>query len=408
MCAKVTSVGTSAMELIVDVVLAIAAVLSIASGWRRGAVLSAVPMVGLIGGLWLGLQFAPTVVGWLAGIGWGNVVQRTIVASVFILVCASIVYGIAATLAAMIRRRMNKGPVRGIDAVGGAAVGLVTWALVVWLVAGFLQTTTLIPVTQVVASSKIVAALDAISPVPASTALGALDDALGQAGLPKVFEHGESIASAAPPDPSISAAVNAAASGVVRVLANEPACSTASEGSGWVVATDRVVTNAHVVAGANGIAVQVRGVGASLPATLVAFDPERDVAVLAVPGLNVAPLKPGGPLGVGASAVAAGFPGNGPYTAAPARVREIIDATGTDIYQQRTVTREIYSLRGVVRPGNSGGPLFDTNGHVVGVVFARSTTDADTGYALTLAEVQPVLAQAGSSTPVSSGRCASG
>ncbi|TAM67048.1 MAG: MarP family serine protease [Microbacteriaceae bacterium] len=396
------------MELIVDVALAVAAVLSIASGWRRGAVLSAVPMVGLIGGLWLGLQFAPTVVGWLAGIGWGNVVQRTIVASVFILVCASVIYGAAATLATMIRRRLSRGPVRGIDAVGGAAVGLVTWALVVWLVAGFLQTTTLIPVTQVVASSKIVAALDAISPVPASTALGALDDALRQAGLPKVFEHGESIASAAPPDPSIPAAVSAAASGVVRVLANEPACGTASEGSGWVLAGDRVVTNAHVVAGASSVAVQARGVGSALPAQLVAFDPERDVAVLEVPGLNVAPLKLGAPLPAGASAVAAGFPGDGPYTMSPARVRQTLDATGTDIYRSRTVTREIYSLRGVVRPGNSGGPLFDTNGHVVGVVFARSTTDGDTGYALTLAEVQPVLAQAGSSTPVSSGRCTSG
>ncbi|MEO8907979.1 MAG: MarP family serine protease [Microbacteriaceae bacterium] len=400
--------GTSVMELIVDAVLAIAAIIAIAAGWRRGAVLSAVPMVGLIGGLWLGLQFAPAVVGWLAGVGWGNVLQRTIVASVFILICASVLYGIAATIATLIRRGLRKGPVRGIDAVGGAVVGLVTWALVVWLVAGFLQTTTLIPITQVVASSKIVAALDSVSPMPAATVLGALDDALGQAGLPKVFQHGESIADAAPPDPSIPAAVNAAASGVVRVLASEPACGTASEGSGWVFANNRVVTNAHVVAGSNSVAVQVRGVGGSLPAQIVAFDPQRDVAVLAVPGLNVAPLTLGSPLPAGRSAVVAGFPGDGPYVTSPARVRAVMDATGTDIYQAQPVTREIYSLRGVVRPGNSGGPLFDTNGHVVGVVFARSTTDADTGYALTLAEVQPVLAQAASGTPVSSGRCTSG
>ena len=396
------------MELIVDAVLAIAGVIAILAGWRRGAVLSAVPMAGLIAGLWLGLIFAPPVIGWLAGVGWGSTLQRTVVAAVFVAGCAAIAYGITATVAALIRRRVGKGVARGVDAVAGSAVGLITWALVVWLVAGFMQTTTFIPITQMVASSKIVSALESISPLPATTALGAMDDALGAAGLPKVFEHGgESIADAAPPDPSIPAAVHASAAGVVKVLASEPSCGTASEGSGWVVAPGRVVTNAHVVAAASGISVQVGGVGQSLQARLVVFDPQRDLAVLAVPGLQTQPLALGTELGAGASAYAAGFPGNGSYTTSPARVREVVNATGTDIYKQNSVTREIYALRGVVRPGNSGGPLFDAAGQVVGVVFARSTTDADTGYALTLNEIQPVLAQAGASTAVGSGSCIS-
>jgi S1-C subfamily serine protease len=394
------------MELIVDVVLVIAAIIAIAAGWRRGAVLSAVPMVGLLGGLWLGLQFAPGIVRWLAGPSGGTVLERALIASIFILLCAAVLYGAAATIAAMLRRRLRKGAARGIDAVGGSVVGLVTWALAVWLIAGFLQTTSLIPLTQLVSSSKIVAALNSLSPVPATTALGALDDALGQAGLPKVFEHGEPIPDAAAPDPSITPAVDAAASGVVRILASEPVCGTASEGSGWVLGGDRIVTNAHVVAAASGIAVQVRGTGSALPAKLVVFDPQRDIAILAVPGLNVAPLPLGAPLVAGDSAVAAGFPGNGPYSVAPARVRAVISATGTDIYKQQAVTREIYSLRGVVRPGNSGGPLLNTAGQVVGMVFARSATDADTGYALTLAELGPALAQAGSDAAVGSGRCA--
>lgn len=396
------------MELIVDAVLVIAAIIAVVAGWRRGAVLFAVPMLGLVAGLWLGLLFAPPVIGWLAGIGWGSALQRTVVAAVFVAACAAVAYGITATIAALIRRRLGKGAARGADAVAGSAVGLVTWALVVWLVAGFMQTMTFIPITQLVASSKIVAALESISPVPATTALGAMDDALSAAGLPKVFEHGnEYIADAAPPDPSIPAAVHASAAGVVKILASEPACGTASEGSGWVVAPERVVTNAHVVAAASGIAVQVGGIGQSLQARLVVFDPQRDLAVLAVPGLRVQPLALGTELGAGTSAYAAGYPGNGPYVTTPARVREVVTATGTDIYRQNSVTREIYALRGIVRAGNSGGPLLDAGGKVAGVVFARSTTDADTGYALTLDEIQPVLAQAGATAAVGSGSCTS-
>lgn len=396
------------MELIVDAVLVIAAIFAVVVGWRRGAVLSAVPMVGLIAGLWLSLLFAPTVVALFASFGLGSTLQRTLVAAIFVAACASVAYGITATIAAVMRRRLAKGAARGVDALVGSAVGLVTWALVVWLVAGFMQTMTFIPITQLVASSKIVAALESISPVPATAALGAMDDALSAAGLPKVFEHGgEPIADAAAPDPSIPAAVHASAAGVVKVLASEPACGTASEGSGWVVAPERVVTNAHVVAAASGIAVQVGGAGQSLQARLVVFDPQRDLAVLDVPGLQTRPLTLGTELPSGASAYAAGYPGNGPYVTSPARVREVLNATGTDIYKQNSVTREIYALRGVVRPGNSGGPLLDAAGKVVGVVFARSMTDADTGYALTLDEIQPVLAQAGATAAVGAGTCTS-
>ena len=114
----------------------------------------------------------------------------------------------------------------------------------------------------------------------------------------------------------------------------------------------------------------------------------------------------GSTLKAGDPAVVAGFPGGGPYTLDSARVRGELTAAGTDIYQHNTVVRDVYSLRAVVRAGNSGGPLFDDAGDVVGMVFARSTTDADTGYALTLDEVRPVLAGA-SPAPVATGVCTS-
>ena len=154
---------------------------------------------------------------------------------------------------------------------------------------------------------------------------------------------------------------------------------------------------------------QVQGTGREYAASIVVFDPQRDLAVLSVSGLEAAPLAQGEALSNGAEAVVAGFPLDGPYRLDPARVRRVIAATGSDIYGQPGITREIYSLYTRVEPGNSGGPLLSPQGQVVGVVFAKSLDDATTGYALTLAEARPVLdAAAGATRPVSTGGCSTG
>ncbi|MDQ1575997.1 MAG: hypothetical protein QOH55_1147 [Microbacteriaceae bacterium] len=401
------------MEVIVDLALIVVAVLAVVAGWRRGAVVSIGTLVGLVLGLWAGITIIPPVLtwltslGWLSGLGTGAIIWRTVIAVGIVSACATLIYTLVHALAVMLRRRLGKGAIRGADSAVGAVAGLLTWAAVVWMAAGVLQTTGLTPVTQVVGSSQVVAGLNRLSPVPSASAVGALDNVLGDAGLPRVFAGGnEPIAAVQAPDPTIPGAVNARAGGVVKVLASEPACGTDSEGSGWVVAPHRVMTNAHVVAGSAGVTVQVGGSGPSLPGTLVVYDPERDLAVIDVPALTTSPLPLGPELTAGADSVVAGYPGNGPYSVVPARVRQVIDASGTDIYRAQTVVREVYSLRSIVRPGNSGGPLFDDTGRVVGVVFARSSVDANTGYALTASEIAPVVAAAGSTTPVSSGACA--
>jgi S1-C subfamily serine protease len=148
------------------------------------------------------------------------------------------------------------------------------------------------------------------------------------------------------------------------------------------------MTNAHVVAGVTAPTVQASG-GKPLAATVVLYDPERDVAVLSVPGLGGTPLQFAGPIGRGQSAIVVGYPENGPFLAVAARVRSVQNARGPDIYQDRQVTRQIYALYAVVRPGNSGGPLLTPNGRVAGVVFAAAVDNAHTGYALTAQEVAP-------------------
>jgi len=199
----------------------------------------------------------------------------------------------------------------------------------------------------------------------------------------------------------------AAGAGVVRVSGEAEACGRGQEGTGFVVAPGRVVTNAHVVAGMSEPQVQAGGAGRWLPGRVVVFDAARDLAVLDVPDLPARPLALGADRVRGDDVVVAGFPLNGPYVLSPGRVRDVLPALGEDIYAAEAVTRQVYSLHADVRPGNSGGPVLDPSGAVVGVVFARSLDDPSTGYALTLAEAAPVLqAAATASEEVPTGACA--
>lgn len=393
------------MEPAIDIVLLVVGLLVVLAGWRRGALVTVGAFVGMVAGFSAGTLLGPVVVTLLAPLGLGAPVARTVVAAATLFLCIGILYSLAVSGAVLIRRHVKARSARGVDAVGGAAAALLAWAVVVWLVAGFLVVSGLPGPAALASSSRVVAVLNAISPVPPTKVLGALDDVLGRAGLPEVFLGGEDVRPVGPPDPSIPQAVRDASASVVKVRSAAPRCGIEADGSGWVAAPGRVVTNAHVVAGSSRLAVQLGTV--QYPATLTYFDPGHDLAVLEVPGLPAKPLPLGPQLEAGASAVVAGYPGGGGLTLEPARVRQVVNATGTDIYREKPVLREVYALRGTVRQGDSGGPLLDASGRVAGVVFARSADDPETGYALTVDEAEEALDRAGAEE-VSSGRCTVG
>lgn len=164
------------------------------------------------------------------------------------------------------------------------------------------------------------------------------------------------------------------------------------------------MTNAHVVAGIDEPTVRVGGTGRAYEARVVLFDPDKDVAVLVVPDLEAPILPFDNSATRGNPAVVAGYPQDGGLDLQAATVANKIQARGKNIYGSEIVTREIYSIRSTVLPGNSGGPLLTTDGKVYGVVFARSTSDAETGYVLTADEVADDARQAArSSTPVDTG-----
>ena len=176
---------------------------------------------------------------------------------------------------------------------------------------------------------------------------------------------------------------------VVKIEGVAPSCSRTIEGTGFVISRDHVITNAHVVAGiTNGPEVYTRFSTLEHPARVVLFDPESDIAVLYVPSLNLAPLHLADSAPFGANAVVAGYPLDRSFTARPARVGRSEYASGPDIYNSTRVYRDIYPIRAVVKPGNSGGPLIAaSNGDVYGMVFAAAVAVPKTGYALTSSQL---------------------
>jgi S1-C subfamily serine protease len=200
--------------------------------------------------------------------------------------------------------------------------------------------------------------------------------------------------------------VIAALDSVVKVEGTAPECSTRLTGSGFVVGQDLIITNAHVVAGVENPTVRVKGKGKAFEGTVVYFDPARDVAVIRTSDFPSVALRISEPLSRGDNAVVAGFPGGGPLTLVPARVRSISESNGTDIYGKDPVTREIYSVSADIKQGDSGAPLFALDGTVAGLVFASSATDSQTGYALTAKEFMVGVEIASTATQaVDTGEC---
>lgn len=393
--------STSAWLDIVVVVLALAAA---SSGWRQGAVGSALAFLGVVLGAVAGILIAPHI---LVHIDEG---RSRVLAGVLLIVLLVIVGEIAGMVLGRAARSGMRHPfARGADSTIGAVLMAGAVLVTAWLLALPLATSSQPAIASAINSSRVLADVNRVAPEWLRKLPNEFSKLLNTSGLPDVIgPFGRApIAAVEPPDPSVLASPVAESlqPSVLRIRGVAPSCQRALEGSGFVVAPERVMTNAHVVAGTTSVTVD--SAAGPLEATVVEFDPSMDIAVLSVPGLT-APVIPQAPeaAGSGESAIVLGYPGGGRYTASAARVRETLDLSGPTIYRDGTVEREVYTVRGQVRAGNSGGPLVDTEGNVLGVVFGAAVTDDDTGYVLTLNEVHERIAAAPSSTvPIATGPC---
>ncbi|MGW5439932.1 MarP family serine protease [Nocardia asteroides] len=387
-----------------DIAVVLIALVAASTGWRQGAVASALAFFGVALGAVAGILIAPHI---LQHLSEG---RSRVLGGILLIVLLVIVGEVAGMVLGRAARSGMRHPVaRSVDSVIGAVLQAATVLVAAWLLALPLATASQPGVAAAINGSKVLADVNAVAPSWLRKLPNEFSKLLNTSGLPDVIgPFGRApIAAVEPPDASVLASPVAASlqQSVLRIRGVAPSCQRALEGSGFVVAPERVMTNAHVVAGTTSVSVDTaRG---PLEASVVLFDPSKDIAVLAVPGLT-APVIPQAPESAtsGESAIVLGYPGGGPYTASAARVRETLDLTGPTIHRDGTVEREVYTVRGQVRAGNSGGPLVDTEGQVLGVVFGAAVTDDDTGYVLTLREVAPELAAAGpSSAPVPTGAC---
>lgn len=389
-----------------DIAVVAVAFIAAISGWRSGALGSLLSFAGVLLGATAGVLLAPHLVTHISA------PRAKLFAALFLILGLVVVGEVAGVvLGRAVRSAIRIRPIRIIDSVIGVAVQLVVVLTAAWLLAT--------PVTQskeqpnlasAVRGSRVLAQVNQVAPNWLKTVPKRLSALLNTSGLPAVLEpfSRTPVIPVATPDPALTdnPIVAATEPSVVKIRSLAPGCQKVLEGSGFVISPDRVMTNAHVVAGASNVTVYATG--NPFNAAVISYDPQVDIAILAVPHLPPAPLTfTDDPVKTGADVLVMGYPGGGDFTAVPARIRETIELNGPDIYRNTTVTRQVYTIRATVEQGNSGGPLIDLSGHVLGVVFGAAVDDNDTGFALTSREVAGQLAKTSDIQPVTTGTCVS-
>ena len=375
------------------------------NGYRHGLITSAFSFVGFLIGVVIGAQIA----GRVATAITDDSVLRVLMALVIVFGFAGLGQFVVGQVGTRLRRVVTWRPARLVDSVLGTLVSSLTVLLVAWIVATPLAASPFPSLASEVRQSQILRAVDAAVPDPVQALYRSLRDSLDRQGLPDVLDP---LTETNVPDVSVpneallnSPVVTQVRGSVVKVSGAAPSCSRGLNGSGFVYAEERVMTNAHVLAGVDDPTILAEG--EVYDAKIVYIDEQVDVAVLAVPGLPQEPLT----LATterdsGADAIIMGYPGGGNLQVGPARVRDLSAIRGPNFRADGTVSREVYALFGQVRAGNSGGPLLDVDGTVLGVVFASAIDDPSTGYALSAAQVATAAAKGVTSTgEVDSGPC---
>ncbi|MET0989192.1 MAG: MarP family serine protease [Glaciihabitans sp.] len=390
---------------ILDILLGLTLIGYLIHGIRHGFLHSVGSILGIVAGAAAAILVIPMLGPLLPEPAWR--ITATL-AVVFLLLFGGQALG--AFLASLLRRRMKNSGLRAVDRVFGGAVSVVATALVLSTVSVSIAALGVPFLSTSIASSTVLRTIDSLTPADAKVALARLRSTVTDESLPQIVEAlgGPVVAPELPASVASTPELETAAQSVVRITGNAFACGQSQSGSGFVVADDRVVTNAHVVAGVTAPVVEVPGKGAQA-ATVVYFDPADDLAVLQVVDLAAAPLALTGTLPVGATAVTDGYPFGGPFVSLPAEVISVGTIDVNNIYGTEIAGRSVYTLAADVQQGNSGGPLLSASGQVAGVVFAKSATTDNVGYAVTMEELLPVAQSAPTLTEtVSSGDCITG
>jgi S1-C subfamily serine protease len=386
---------------VLDLVLILALLSYLIYGLRNGFFVTVGGIAGFAAGAVAAFFAVPLVSGFVEDSGWR--LTAIIAAAVALVVMG---HGLGTMIGRQVRGAVRIRPLRAVDRLVGGAVNVAVSALVMSMLAFSVSSLGVPIVSQQLAESRVIRFIDGLTPDPVKATMAQLRSTVIGNGIPTLIEGLDQGPAVPVPDASTDTpALNRAAESVLRIAGTAYQCGQNQTGTGFVVSQDRVVTNAHVVAGVSQPVVEMPD-GGAMPGRVVYFDTRHDLAVLAVDDLPAQPLPLSADLPNGSPAAFAGYPHGGPFQSRPATVQDITTVLVPDIYGTNPSPEEIYRLAGNVQPGNSGGPLLTPNGQVAGVIFAKATSDAEMGFAITMDDLNPVAAQAPSlSAPVSSGQC---
>ncbi|WP_184978526.1 MarP family serine protease [Sphaerisporangium rubeum] len=374
---------------LLDIILIVLVIAFAVSGYRQGFIIGAFSFLGFVGGGFLGVLIAPPI----AHAVVSQATEQALLAIVIVFLTAVIGQFAFSTIGAVVRSHVTWEPARTVDALGGTFTSALSVLVIAWLIGSLLSVAPFPWLRQQTNGSLLLQTVDSAMPDTAKDWRLSFKKFVDTSEFPQVFNAigGGQFVDVPPPDASVvkSPQLQRARRAIVKVQGTAPACRKRIEGTGFVYAPHRVMTNAHVVAGVTQDLRVTDENRVGHDARVVHYNPDRDIAILYVPDLDVGPLKFDYTADGQDDAIIAGFPKGKGFTIKPARIRLKQNAKAADIYSRKTVTREVYSIRGLVQPGNSGGPLLTTNGQVYGVIFAAATDQPETGFALTAAEVSP-------------------
>jgi S1-C subfamily serine protease len=396
---------------LLDLILIVLAAAFAVAGYRQGFIVGMLSCIGFLTGAAVGATFSPALARFLVH----SPAQQALVAIIVVFITAMIGQLLASLAGAAIRSRVTWRPMALVDAMGGAAVSVVSVLLIAWFIGSAVLHSPFLAVAKQVRSSEVLKGVNTFMPAAALNMFTDFRRLLDKSPYTEVFGAlgADGALNVPPPNPAVlrKPAVQQDKSSIVKVRGVASSCNKQLEGSAFVISPHHVLTNAHVVAGVTSDLVVIDAAGTRLPAHVVLFDPREDLAVLYVPRLTAPPLHfVGGIAGKGENAIVVGFPLNRGLSAVPARISNESSDPGPDIYRSsQQVTRAIYTIRAMVEPGNSGGPLLAPGGGVYGVVFAAAANVRDTGYALTASQVEHDAGAGATRTRlVSTERCSPG
>lgn len=387
---------------IVDIIVILALISSLFRGSQIGLVRQLGSTVGFITGLMLSIPLGQ----WVAGLGSDDPTLKMLLSTLTLIIVSFSLMSIGEFVGLRLKTRMTTGKiVDHIDNATGSAMAALTFGLGLWFATAFISLLPPSSIQLLARQSYTFNVIDRNLP-PASQALASLNHLIDPNNTPLVFSGREPSPNANRELPALTnyqSVLATVSPSVVRIQGI--GCGGVVNGSGWVLSPNRVVTNAHVVAGvANPKVYDSNG---THDAEVVHFDAAYDIAVLSVGDLAGKPLPlRKTPVEINSTALIIGFPGGGEQQAQTGIILDRVDALGRDIYGQAKTIRNVYIMQTTVIPGNSGGPIFDEAGSVIGVVFGTSTTYNNVGYGLTIAQLIDALESAKTTTEaLSTGKC---